>query len=269
MQVEELLWRLVEQRPQLSLGDERELAPEDLLNLHLTCREVFELCREPSCLAMASELLGTEDLSVFTSRVLCKMPKTGKEIPWHQDSNYWPLTGPENCKAELTSEDVDPKVASLWLALDDVTDENGPMEVLTFEDQPESSHQNVPMSFVLDAGGSTKGFENFNLSLDASKLNATRAKRLLLRRGEAEFHSAHTIHRSEANKSDRRRMAWIVRYCPRGTRVVPGLRASFDGYPIVPLQSDFRPPYEAREALERKREVYAPCFGNAAAELKK
>ena len=89
-EVENILSKLVEHRPV------NKLPPEDLLNLHLTCKEVLDLCKEPSCLYMASKLLNTNNVSVFTSRILCKLPGHGKEIPWHQDALYWPLQPPED-----------------------------------------------------------------------------------------------------------------------------------------------------------------------------
>ena len=87
--VDHMLSEIVENRP-------KSLPPEDLLNLHLTCTEVLDLCKEPTCLRLASELLGSTDLSVFTSRILCKLPRHGKEIQWHQDALYWPLQPPLN-----------------------------------------------------------------------------------------------------------------------------------------------------------------------------
>lgn len=165
-------------------GRPPELAPEDLLNLHLTVPEVLAACRLPRMLALARRLLGADDVSVFTSRILCKMPHTGKEICWHQDSNYWPLVPPG-------STDVSPEVASVWVALDDVTERNGPMDVLPYSAQPESRGRNVD-ELVVDAGGSTAGFDNFNLSVDAAKLNVSGTRKVLLRRGDAEAHSART-----------------------------------------------------------------------------
>eukprot|EP01001_Neometanema_parovale_P006006 NODE_2396_length_1430_cov_90.110176_g2279_i0.p1 GENE.NODE_2396_length_1430_cov_90.110176_g2279_i0~~NODE_2396_length_1430_cov_90.110176_g2279_i0.p1 ORF type:complete len:236 (-),score=11.43 NODE_2396_length_1430_cov_90.110176_g2279_i0:51-758(-) len=110
------------------------------------------------------------------------------------------------------------------------------MEVLSFAAQPESRGRNMPPEFVVDSGGSTKGFDNFNLSIDSSKLNEQGKRAVLVKRGEAEFHSAWTIHRSDPNMSDSRRMAWIVRYCPTGTRICAGVRGSFDEqYPLVPV----------------------------------
>eukprot|EP00434_Breviolum_minutum_P033563 symbB.v1.2.029700.t1/scaffold3180.1/size61892/1 len=118
------------------------------------------------------------------------------------------------------------------------------MEVLSFRSQPESC-RNLPKEFILDSGGSTNGFDNFNLSLDESKLNVTKRRRVCIQRGEAEFHSAYTIHRSDPNRSASRRMAWIVRYCATGTRVVPGVRGSFDeGYRLVPVMGRGTTPVE-------------------------
>ena len=88
-EIDVLLSKIVENRP-------AGLPSEDLLNLHLTCTEVLDLCKEPTCLRLASELLGSTDLSVFTSRILCKLPRRGKEIQWHQDALYWPLQPPLN-----------------------------------------------------------------------------------------------------------------------------------------------------------------------------
>ena len=33
---------------------------------------------------MAAQLLGTEKVTIFTTRILCKMPLIGESIPWHQ-----------------------------------------------------------------------------------------------------------------------------------------------------------------------------------------
>ena len=45
--------------------------------------------------------------------------------------------GNDKPRSELGPEDVDPLVSSLWLAVDDVTAENGPMEVGVLLRQPE------------------------------------------------------------------------------------------------------------------------------------
>merc|ERR1711992_200298 len=80
---------------------------------------------------MAGQLLKTENVSIFTTRILCKMPHIGEAIPWHQDSMYWPL---------------EPlKVVSFWLALDDVNDLNGGMKMVNFTGLPNVRNYNLPV----------------------------------------------------------------------------------------------------------------------------
>ena len=109
-------------------------------------------------------------------------------------------------------------------------------------------------------------------------MNVGKRRRVTIQRGEAEFHSAYTIHRSDPNRSTMRRLAWIVRYCATGTRVVPGVRGSFDeGYRLVPVMGpDAALEPEGLHSVDDKEEdgrvvrsIYAPCFGNAVKELKK
>eukprot|EP00929_Paragymnodinium_shiwhaense_P086375 TRINITY_DN46907_c0_g1_i1.p1 TRINITY_DN46907_c0_g1~~TRINITY_DN46907_c0_g1_i1.p1 ORF type:complete len:361 (+),score=29.02 TRINITY_DN46907_c0_g1_i1:95-1177(+) len=292
--VERLCSALVAARPD-------NLAPEDLLNLHVTVPVVRELCAHPSVLAVARELLGCSaaaPLRVFTSRILCKEPETGKEIVWHQDALYWPLrrkqasAPPPPVADSPRSSGCKPHVVSIWLALDDVTSDNGPMDVLPFSVQPETKDGFVPKDFIVNSGGDVSGFSNFNLSLEASKLKGASQKRcVLLQKGEAEFHSAWTVHRSDPNRSKtQRRMAWIVRYCPEDTEIVPGVRGAFGSdYPLLLAESydsSERRQHSSRADFERtlaklegtpdqaltedeRAALYAPCFGNSVNELKK
>ena len=169
---------------------------------------------------------------------------------------------------------VSPKVASLWLPLDDVDETNGAMEILPFSAQPESKNRSVPEDFILNSGGCTKGFDNFNLTLNAKKLNVMGKKSVFINRGEAEFHSAWTIHRSDENRSSRRRMVWIVRYCPTGTKVIDGIRGAFtSNYPLIPVMgkgSNDKDFYGKLNSVldtsykpSSNHDFYAPCFGNS------
>ena len=94
----------------------------------------------------------------------------------------------------------------------------------------------------------------------------------------------------------RRRLVWIVRYCPTGTRIIPGIRGAFDEtYPLVPVMGDGvqrqqQPMEEGEGEGHARRErwklqkiyldgkgdndgvdeaIYAPCFGNLVDLLKK
>jgi len=259
--IEATLMRCVEGRPS-------NLAPEDLLNLHMTDESIFQLASSEKMTALAARLLGTEDVSIFTTRILCKLPKTGKEIPWHQDSNYWPLIPPG--KSEIC-----PTVASLWLAVDDVDAGNGPMELLGFNAYPASRGKNIKVA--VDTTVVSAGFDNFNITATFTEgTDLTKSTWCHLKRGEAEMHSAWTLHRSDPNTSDRRRCAWIVRYCPTGTRVVPGMRDSFPAdYNIVPVRGKGALSTAPNAVLndgcsgcnvdgDVQARRYAPCFGGKA-----
>ena len=126
---------------------------EDLLNLHfndsfiLSRRKQWgallaclfpDLARHPNALSAATQLLNYPKLRLFTTRILCKLPGESLEIPWHQDGAYWPLWPM--------------KAVSVWVALDDVTEDNGAMDMFKFSDLPQSRGEET-----LGAGGEHQG----------------------------------------------------------------------------------------------------------------
>jgi len=204
----------------MSRVDNREegVRPEDLLNLHHHDSYILNLTKHPNFLSAASQLLESPKLRLFASRILCKLPGNSIEIPWHQDSNYWPLEPM--------------KVASLWLALDDVTIENGAMDMFPFSTLPQSRGQNM---------GKVEGEEvgaDFFIKVDPASLPPTSdARKMTLKRGQAEFHDAYILHHSDENRSNNRRCAFIARYLPDYVTIQPGSwRKMFpEDYPLVNL----------------------------------
>src|SRR5690606_23840005 len=56
------------------------------------------------------------NIAVFATHYICKEPRVGRAVPWHQDGGYWPL---------------DPMdVVSLWLAVSASTTANGCLKVV-------------------------------------------------------------------------------------------------------------------------------------------
>ena len=61
------------------------------------------------------QLIG-EDIILWGSSLFCKKGKNGKETPWHQDGEYWPIKPLES--------------VTVWLSIDKVTEENGPLQYI-------------------------------------------------------------------------------------------------------------------------------------------
>ena len=64
----------------------RRCRPEDLLNLHHAGDDyILSLAKDPKVVKIAAQLLDSPDgVKIFATRILCKMPRTGQPVPWHQ-----------------------------------------------------------------------------------------------------------------------------------------------------------------------------------------
>src|SRR5687767_15679612 len=66
----------------------------------------------PGLISIARQLIG-DDIILWGTTIFGKPARSGKETPWHQDGEYYPIRPL--------------RVLTIWIALDDVTPENGPM----------------------------------------------------------------------------------------------------------------------------------------------
>lgn len=160
---------------------------------HLKYGYVYDLITNPSIVDCVADILGPNVIG-WGSHFFCKMPKDGKEVAWHQDASYWPLTPS--------------KTVTVWLAIDDADRENACMKFiagsqhvghLTYRPSSEADH-NV-----------------LNQSID----NAEQYGSVVydeLRAGEISIHADLLLHGSEANVSDRRRCGLTLRYCTPDVR---------------------------------------------------
>jgi len=74
--------------------------PEEIRNLHLTDDYIMRFASHPKIIKVVSDLLGgTTDIKIFATRMVCKLPKVGEGVPWHQDSSYYNLS--ENAMVHL------------------------------------------------------------------------------------------------------------------------------------------------------------------------
>jgi ectoine hydroxylase-related dioxygenase (phytanoyl-CoA dioxygenase family) len=179
------------------LASYTDVAPEDLANPHMLpptegpgTNPFMQAARQPGILDMLEQLLGP-DLILWITRVLCKPAAKGREVPWHQDGEYWPMRPLATC--------------SVWIALDPVSVENGCMRFIPGSHRQQElyrHHTSDRKDLVL------------NLELDQDQFDEAQAVNVELEPGQMSLHDVRLIHGSLANTSGRRRAALIMRYMP-------------------------------------------------------
>ncbi|MSS71894.1 MAG: phytanoyl-CoA dioxygenase family protein [Candidatus Latescibacteria bacterium] len=157
---------------------------------------VFQaLVRHPRIKGIIETLLGHEAI-LFGDMALIKPPFVGSEKPWHQDNAYFvyaPLDG----------------VATAWIALDDVTVENGCMHV-------------IPGGHRI---GALKHVHGIDCQIAEGRLDPGRAIPVELRAGGGMFFSAMLPHQTPPNRSPLKRRALQFQY--RGTHTRALTREEF------------------------------------------
>ena len=177
-----------------------DVKQEDLANPHMLpptagpdVNPFMRAARQPEVLGMLSQVLGP-DLVLWITRVLCKPAAKGREVPWHQDGEYWPMRPLSTC--------------SVWLALDPVSTANGCMRFIPGshkKQEPYRHHVSNRENIVL------------NLELDQDQFDEADAVNVELEAGQMSLHDVRLIHGSLANTSGQRRAALIMRYMPAGS----------------------------------------------------
>jgi len=151
---------------------------------------------------IASQFIGP-DVALFATHYICKPPRTGQAVLWHQDGSYWPL---------------DPmQVVTLWLAVSDSTPDNGCMRVI-----PATHH------LALDLVQERTDVDNvLGSAMRADLVDESKAVDVALAAGDLSIHHPNLIHGSEVNRSDLWRMGLTIRYIPTSTRILKDVGAPF------------------------------------------
>jgi non-haem Fe2+, alpha-ketoglutarate-dependent halogenase len=146
------------------------------------------LATEPAVLDAVEEILGP-DLLISGTLIFCKYPHDPAFVAWHQDTFYSKL-------------DLTPSV-SAWIALLDSTPENGCMRVV-----PGSHLQGtLPHQETQGPDNLLKRGEEIQV-----EVNEADAIDVVLRAGEMSMHHNSIIHGSRPNRSDSKRIGFIVRF---------------------------------------------------------
>ena len=152
-------------------------------------REFFDFVTDPELLDVVEQIIGP-DIVMWASAVFCKPATTGLEVPWHQDGQYWPIRP----RATVT----------VWIALDDVTRDNGCMRVIP------GSHRMGEFSHEL----SDRDDLVLNNVLDDPRIDLSTARDIVLEAGQVSLHDVEIVHGSQPNESGRRRAGYAIRYMP-------------------------------------------------------
>ncbi|MEE2659544.1 MAG: phytanoyl-CoA dioxygenase family protein [Candidatus Latescibacterota bacterium] len=167
-------------------------------NRHLEFRLVYELATHAEIQGRMASLCG-RDLLLWRTNFFVKSPVTDegikdREVPWHQDFNYWPLEPPV--------------IISAWIAVDPSTRENGCLQVIS------GSHRKVIPHVPADDR------MLFREKGDPDYIDEDDHINVQMRPGEFILFNERTLHHSEVNRSRMRRIGLAVRVLPPIVRVL-------------------------------------------------
>lgn len=162
--------------------------------MHLLFTWADALVHHPKILDAVEDAIGP-DILCWTSNFFIKEANSPGFVSWHQDSTYWGLD-PDD-------------VITAWVALSDVTPENGYMQF-------------IPGSHKVDQLPHVDTFHKDNLLSRgqeiAVEVDKSRAVGVPLRAGEISLHHIKLVHGSDANRSGDRRIGMAIRYIPTSVR---------------------------------------------------
>lgn len=162
----------------------------------------------------AEQLVGGE-VYHYHSKLILKDPREGGAWRWHQDYGYWYENGL-----------LYPDLVSAFVALDPATRENGCLQVAR------GSHRLGRLDHRLS--GEQAGADPVRVEEVLARLEVVHAE---LAPGDALFFHANLLHRSDRNRSDRRR--WSLIHCYNSAANDPVRAHHHPGYtPLEKLPDD-------------------------------
>ncbi len=163
---------------------------------HLLYPWVDELMRTPAILDVVEDILGP-NLLAWNTHWFVKEPGDGRYVGWHQDLTYWHLEPDE--------------AITVWIALSDVTVENGAMKMV----RGTHTREVVEHTDTWKPGAMLTRGQEIAVTVDeATAIDVEMAA------GEMSLHHHKIFHASPANRGMDRRIALAVRYIPAHVRQV-------------------------------------------------
>jgi ectoine hydroxylase len=141
----------------------------------------------------SKDVVGQDEIGLFTEKVTMKRARAGGSIVLHQDYPYWrPMTK------------VAHKIMTALVYLDDATVENGCLEVA-----PGSHRDGMVVDRITAEGFGAN-------EMDPAKFDLGSLIPIEAKAGAVVFFGAFLVHRSLPNRSDRQRRALLYSYQPGG-----------------------------------------------------
>lgn len=165
--------------------------------------DIRQLVDLPEIAAIAGRLAQSESIRLFHDQLICKpagLDADASRVGWHVDAAYWQTCSSRN-------------MLTAWIPFQDCEDDIG---ALSFID---SSHLRSDTEWM-------KTFNEHDLralerAFGAGEADAGSAKiALRMRRGQVSFHHCRTIHGSDANRSQRDRLALALHFQDHSNRYV-------------------------------------------------
>jgi hypothetical protein len=157
------------------------------LKAHLLNPWLWDVVHNEHILNTVEAIMGP-NLLCWASGFFIKEPGNPTYAAWHQDISYWGLS--------------EPKAITVWLAFTESTPENGCMKFLRSGPKHSLKHEYANDFNNMLAGGE-------KISLD---INPKFEVEAILSPGQASLHDGHTIHGSNQNLSQSRRVGYVIRY---------------------------------------------------------
>ena len=157
---------------------------------HYHCRGIYNLMMNSSILEYVSDLIGPNVLNIMT-HLFYKRSQDKRKVSWHQDASYWPLTPT--------------KTITVWLALDDVSAQNGAMKFIP------GSHLHGQIPFQ---PSDEEEHNVLNQTVSRPEDWGDNAVNIELQAGQISIHSDLLLHGSEPNLSTTDRRGLTLRYMP-------------------------------------------------------
>lgn len=180
------------------LAQKGEKRSDELDTPHFRDERLLAFLLSNEVLDLVEPLIGP-NIALWSSHFICKDPFIGRATPWHEDSAFW--------KGRCSSYE---KIVTVWLALDQSTQENGCMQVIP------GTHLAGGFSEYVEVNPTQHTFSEQIKGLDPSRTVAFE-----LQPGEYSLHDGRIIHGAHANTSPFRRCGYTMRYLSTAIRIYP------------------------------------------------